>query len=232
LSQSAPQKRCAQVSMDIFVYFEYLTAIIIHIIDEAGYPGIFLLMALEGSFLPIPSEIILPFSGFLVSEGRFSLWLVALIGALGNIVGTLVTYTLARHRGLPFLLKYGKYVLVTHHDIENAQRLFAKYGARIIFITRLLPGIRGFLPIPAGIARMKVAPFVFYVFIGSFLWSFFLTYIGFLVRENWEIFGKYAHELGTGLVLLLLILVGWWLKRQYTYLRKEKKQEIVREKQL
>lgn len=202
--------------------FEQATLLIIRIIEETGYGGIFLLMALEGSFLPIPSEIILPFSGYLVAQGKFSLWLVALMGALGNIVGTLGTYALARHGGLPLLHRYGKYVLVTRHDINAAQRLFAKHGARIIFVTRLFPGIRGFLPIPAGIAKMPLVPFVAYVFVGSFVWSLFLAYAGVLVGEHWERFARYAHEAGTVLVGVMLVGVAWWLKRQYTYLRKEK----------
>ncbi|HEX9722145.1 MAG TPA: DedA family protein [Candidatus Paceibacterota bacterium] len=203
---------------------ELLTEFIIEAIESGGYAGIFLLMALEGSFIPVPSEIILPFSGFLASQGHFSIWTIALVGALGNIVGTLCTYALARYVGLPFLYKYGKYVLVTHHDIETAQRLFEKYGVPIIFVTRLIPGIRGFLPIPAGVAKMKVAPFVIYVFIGSFLWSLFLTYIGVLIGENWETFGRYAHEVGTVLVLVMFILIGWWLNRQCKQFKKEAKQ--------
>jgi membrane protein DedA with SNARE-associated domain len=202
---------------------DVLTNFITGAIESGGYLGIFVLMALEGSFIPVPSEIILPFSGFLASQGHFSVWIVAFIGAVGNIVGTLFTYGIARYVGLPFLYKYGKYVLVTHHDIETAQRLFEKYGIAIIFITRLIPGIRGFLPIPAGVAKMKVLPFVVFVFIGSFLWSLFLTYVGVVIGENWETFGRYAHEVGTVLVLLMFIIVGWWLNRQFKQLRKEAK---------
>jgi membrane protein DedA with SNARE-associated domain len=200
---------------------EFLTHVIIAIINSSGYAGIFVLMALEGSFVPLPSEIILPFSGYLASQGQFSVWGIALVGALGNIVGTLFTYGIARYVGLPFLYKYGKYVLVTHHDIQLAERLFLKYGVPIIFLSRLAPGIRGFLPIPAGVAKMKVAPFVVYVFIGSFLWSLFLTYIGVIIGENWEVFGTYAHEAGTVLVFLMFIGIGWWLRRQFTQLKKE-----------
>ena len=201
-----------------------LTGFIIETIQTTGYFGIFVLMVLEGTFVPLPSEIILPFSGFLASQGQFSVWSIALVGAIGNILGTLFTYGIARYIGLPFLQKYGKYVLVTRHDIEMAQQLFAKYGVPIIFITRLIPGIRGFLPIPAGVAKMKVAPFIIYVFIGSFLWSLFLTYIGVLIGENWETFGRYAHEAGTVLVLGMFIAIGWWLNRQFKQLRKEAKQ--------
>jgi membrane protein DedA with SNARE-associated domain len=202
---------------------ELLTEFVMSVIESGGYFGIFILMALEGSFIPLPSEIILPFSGFLASKGQFSILAIALVGALGNIVGTLFTYTIARYVGLPFLYRYGKYVLVTHHDIELAQSLFEKFGVPIIFISRLLPGIRGFIPIPAGVARMKVIPFMVYVFVGSFLWSLLLTYIGVIIQENWEVFGEYAHDIGTVLVLIMLIGIGWWLKRQFKQLSKERR---------
>ena len=198
-----------------------ITSLIITIVDTAGYPGIFFLMALEGSFIPVPSEIILPFSGYLASEGRFSIWAIAFVGALGNIVGTLFTYMVARYLGLPFLYKYGKYVLVTRRDIEHAHRLFQNYGVPIIFLTRLVPGIRGFLPIPAGIARMNIPLFAAYVFIGSFLWSLLLTYIGVVVGKNWEVFSGYVHEVGTAAVILMIAVAFWWFRRQYMQLRKE-----------
>lgn len=204
-----------------------LTSFIVQVIGSTGYAGIFVLMAIEGSFIPLPSEIILPFSGFLASEGRFSIWMIAFVGAVGNIVGTLFTYAIARYLGLPFLVKYGRYVLVSRHDIEMAHRLFEKYGVAIIFISRMIPGIRGFLPIPAGIAKMRLVPFVLFVFVGSFFWSLLLTYIGFVIGEHWEIFGRYAHDAGTLLVFLMFIAVGWWLRRQFRQLRKEKAQETV-----
>jgi membrane protein DedA with SNARE-associated domain len=200
-----------------------LSSFIISVIDTAGYGGIFFLMVLEGSFIPIPSEIILPFSGFLASEGRFSLWGIALAGALGNIIGTLVTYAVARYAGLPFLYKYGKYVLVTKEDIDLAERLFKRYGIAIIFVTRLIPGIRGFLPIPAGVAKMKISPFITFVFIGSFVWSLFLTYVGYIIGEHWEVFSEYAHEAGTILVAIMVAGIGWWVSLKIGHIRRQKR---------
>lgn len=201
-----------------------LTSFIVHIIDITGYPGILFLMALEGSFIPVPSEIILPFSGFLASEGRFSVWMIALAGAVGNIIGTLFTYTLARHVGLPFLYKYGKYVLVTRGDLEHAQRLFARFGMRIIFISRLLPGVRGFVPIPAGIAKMALIPFVVYVFVGSFLWSLFLTFVGFFLGEHWDTIGPYFQRTNGVLLAIVAGVAFWWIWRRIQLIRKEAKQ--------
>jgi len=199
-----------------------LTSFIITVIDTTGYPGIFLLMAIEGSFIALPSEIILPFAGFLASEGRFSVMGIAFVGALGNIAGTLFSYSVARYVGLPFLYRFGKYVLVTRHDIDLAQRLFTKYGVAILFVSRLIPGIRGFIPIPAGIAKMKIVPFVVYVFVGSLLYSFVLTYIGFAVGENWDTIGVYIHPFQTFLFILLALGVVWWIWRHIKILQNEK----------
>lgn len=199
-----------------------LTSFIITVIDTTGYPGIFLLMAVEGSFIVLPSEIILPFAGFLASEGRFSIAGIAFVGALGNIAGTLFSYTVARYAGLPFLYRFGKYVLVTRHDIDLAQGLFKKYGVAILFISRLIPGIRGFIPIPAGIAKMKLIPFVAYVFVGSFIYSFVLTYIGFVVGKNWDTIGVYLHSFQTTLFIVFVLGVVWWVWRHILLLRREK----------
>ena len=200
---------------------EQLSSLIISFIDETGYVGIFVLMALEGSFIPVPSEIILPFSGYLVFEGRFSLLMVAFVGALGNIVGTLFTYSISRYVGLSFLHKYGKYVLVTRGDIDLAQRLFEKYGAPIIFVTRLIPGIRGFIAIPAGVARMKIVPFVAYVFTGSFIYSLALTYLGVIAGKNWDTLGPYFRKFDWVVVVLLVVGVVWWIWRHVRNLKYE-----------
>ncbi len=209
--------------MDVII--STLVSFVVSVIDNAGYAGIFLLMTLEGSFLPVPSEIILPFSGFLVSEGRFSLWIVALIGAVANIVGTMITYSLSRYVGLPFLYKYGRYVLVTRHDIDMAHRLFARFGAPIVFVSRLIPGIRGFVPIPAGVAEMSIPRFVTYVFVGSFLWSLFLTYVGVLIGENWEVVQEYIKPIEIILFILVIMGAAWWIYRHVKIIKREQKED-------
>lgn len=179
-------------------------------IEAWGYGGVFFLMMLEGSFLPVPSEIILPFSGYLVHLGSFTLIAVAFWAAVGNIVGTIFTYLISRYLGSAFLYKYGRYFLVTHKDIDSATKLFDRHGAKIIFISRLIPGIRGFVPIPAGIAKMKFVPFVAYVFTGSFIYSLFLTYIGFVAGENWDIIGPYFRQFDFAILGILILAFGWW----------------------
>lgn len=191
----------------------FLSDIIINFVEASGYWGVGILMAMEGSFIPVPSEIILPFSGYLVHLGRFSLVTVALVGAVGNIIGTTFTYLVSRYAGLPFLYKYGKFFLVTKKDIEGAQELFKKRGVSIIFISRLIPGIRGFLPIPAGIAKMKYLPFAVYVFVGSFIYSLVLTYIGVVAGENWHFLGPYFKRFEWVLVAAIVVFIIWWVRR-------------------
>jgi len=201
------------------------TGVILQIIDGAGYLGIFVLMALEGSFLPVPSEIILTFSGYLVSQGRFALFLVAIVGALGNVVGTLITYAVGRYLGLPFLYRYGKYVLVTRDEIDRASRLFERYGIAIIFISRLIPGVRGYISIGAGVAQMNIAVFITTVFVGSFLYSLALTYIGVILGENWDIVGAYFRQFDSVIIVTVLLIGGWWLWRRIKALRREHNQQ-------
>ncbi|MDP2641062.1 MAG: DedA family protein [Candidatus Yanofskybacteria bacterium] len=199
-----------------------ITNFILSVIDTGGYAGIFVLMALEGSFFPLPSEIILPFSGYLVAQERFSLWMVALVGALGNIAGTLFSYSVARYLGLPFLYKYGKYMFVTRHDIDQAWRVFQKYGIPIIFFSRLIPGLRGFIPIPAGVARMRVLPFILYVFVGSFLYSAVLTYLGVVVGENWDTMSAYFKQVDILVLIAATLFITWWVRRHIRLIRQER----------
>ncbi|MCH7605038.1 DedA family protein [Patescibacteria group bacterium] len=204
-----------------------VTGAILQIIDSAGYPGIFVLMVSEGSFLPIPSEIILTFSGYLVSQGRFSLFLVAIVGAFGNVVGTLITYAVGRYLGLPFLYRYGKYALITRGEIDRAHRLFTRHGIAIIFVSRLIPGARGYIPIGAGVAQMNIAPFIITVFIGSFFYSLALTYIGVILGENWNIVGAYFRQFDSVIILGVLLIGGWWLWRRIKALRQEHNQQLA-----
>lgn len=198
-----------------------IAGFVVSFIEATGYVGIAVLMALEGSFIPIPSEIILPFSGYLVSQGKLSLINVALVGAVGNIIGTLFTYFIARYLGLPFFYRWGKYVMITRRDIELATRMFHRWGVAIIFVSRLLPGVRGFVPIPAGIAKMRLVPFALYVFTGSFLYSLALTYIGVLLGKNWVHLEVYFRQYNWLLVALGVSGFVWWVRRYVKHMRSE-----------
>src|SRR5207302_1316298 len=145
---------------------EILSAFIIATISTLGYAGIVLLMAIESACIPLPSEIIMPFSGYLVYTGRFNIWLVSVAGAFGCVVGSLVAYWVGMYGGRPFIEKYGRYVLISHHDLNLADRWFARYGEVIVFASRLLPVVRTFIAFPAGVARMNLTRFTVYTFLG------------------------------------------------------------------
>ncbi|MGH8402629.1 MAG: DedA family protein, partial [Gammaproteobacteria bacterium] len=135
---------------------------IIATISALGYGGIVLLMAIESACIPLPSEIIMPFSGYLVYRGEMTLWLVALAGAVGCVLGSLVAYWVGARGGRPLVEKYGRYILVSHHDLDVADRWFNRRGDIIILIGRLLPLVRTFIAFPAGVARMSMTKFILY----------------------------------------------------------------------
>jgi len=159
---------------------------IIATISSAGYLGIAGLMAIESACIPIPSEIIMPFSGYLASTGRFNLLLAATAGAVGCNVGSSVAYAVGRYGGRPFIEKWGSYILIGRRDLDDADRFFARYGGVAVLAARLLPVIRTFIALPAGIARLPQLKFQIYTFVGSWPWCFALAYIGFKLGQKWD----------------------------------------------
>jgi len=190
-----------------------IAAWIIAVISTLGYGGIVLTMAIESACIPLPSEIIMPFSGYLVSAGRFNLWLVGIAGAIGCVVGSVAAYWVGIKGGRPFLEKYGKYVLISHHDLDNADRFFWKYGDWSIFISRLLPVIRTFISLPAGIAKMRFGRFVLLTFLGSLPWCLALAYMGKVMGENWEEIKIYFRKADIAIGILIVIAVVLFLYR-------------------
>ena len=192
---------------------DLLGAFVISIISSLGYPGIVLLMAIESACIPLPSEIILPFSGYLAFTGRFSLIGVATAGAIGCNLGSIVAYYTGVWGGRPFLLRYGKYVLVSPREIEIADRWFANYGPSTVFFSRLLPVIRTFIAFPAGVARMDLWKFNVYTFLGSWPWCYALAYAGYKMGEHWPELREYFHRFDTaiGALLVLAAIAYIWL---------------------
>jgi membrane protein DedA with SNARE-associated domain len=164
----------------------WLAGLITALIAAGGYGGVALLMALESACVPIPSEIIMPFAGYLVSTGRFRLWLVALAGAVGCNLGSAAAYWVGARGGRAFVARYGRYVLASVRDVNRAERFFARFGAPAMLLGRMLPLIRTFIALPAGIARMRLLPFHVYTFIGSFIWCFALAWIGAQLGRAWD----------------------------------------------
>jgi len=193
-----------------------LSTFIVAVISTLGYSGIVLLMAIESACIPLPSEIIMPFSGYLVHTGQFNLWLVGLAGAVGCVLGSLVAYYVGMYGGRPLIEKYGRYVLVSHHDLDLADRWFSKYGEVIVFASRLLPVIRTFIAFPAGIARMNLKRFVIYTFLGSLPWCIGLAYVGQLLGEQWdknEALKSWFHRFDFVIGIIGVLAAGWWIWR-------------------
>lgn len=159
---------------------------ITHLIGALGYTGIALLMAIESACVPLPSEIIMPFSGYLVSTGRFSLVLVATAGALGCNIGSTLAYLVGAYGGRPLVDRWGRYVLLNHAELDRADRYFSRYGGATVFVGRLLPVVRTFISLPAGIARMPFGKFQLYTFVGSWPWCFALAFAGLKLGETWD----------------------------------------------
>src|SRR5437870_9326450 len=193
---------------------EILSAFIVATISTLGYAGIVLLMAIESACIPLPSEIIMPFSGYLVYTGRFNLWLVGIAGAFGCVVGSLIAYWIGMYGGRPLIEKYGRYVLISHHDLDLADRWFARYGEAIVFTSRLLPVIRTFIAFPAGVAKMNLTRFVAYTFLGSLPWCLALAYAGQKLGEQWDkndTLKTWFHRFDFVIGIIGVLAAVWWV---------------------
>jgi len=199
-----------------------LSSFIVATISKLGYSGIVLLMAIESACIPLPSEIIMPFSGYLVSRGEMNLCWVGVAGAVGCVLGSLVAYWVGMYGGRPVIEKYGKYILLSRHDLDLADRWFAKYGEAIVFISRLLPAIRTFIAFPAGVARMNLTRFVIYTFAGSLPWCLGLAYIGQKLGEQWDkddTLKTWFHRFDFVIGILAVLFVAWWVWRHIKHSR-------------
>lgn len=201
---------------------EWLAQLVIQVISATGEWGVFWLMAAESANILIPSEVIMPFAGFLASRGVLGFWLVVLAGALGNLAGSLVSYWIGLKGGRPFLQRYGKYFFVSQKELEWGDRAFRKHGNKIAFWSRLLPVVRTFISLPAGINRAPLKSFSAYTFLGSFIWSWLLAYVGLVLGENWEtarpFFERFAWLI-VGLGVLAVVVYVW---KHVKELRKER----------
>jgi membrane protein DedA with SNARE-associated domain len=201
---------------------EILSSIIVATISTLGYGGVVLLMAIESACIPLPSEIIMPFSGYLVYKGQFNLWAVGAAGAFGCVLGSWVAYYVGLYGGRPMVEKYGRYVLLSRHDLDIADRLFARYGEAIVFVSRLLPVVRTFIAFPAGVARMNLTRFTLYTFLGSLPWCVGLAYVGQLLGEQWdknETLKTWFHRFDFLIGAVILLAAVWWVWRHLKHSR-------------
>jgi membrane protein DedA with SNARE-associated domain len=204
---------------------EVLSGFVVATIAALGYGGVVLLMAIESACIPLPSEIIMPFAGYLVYKGEMNLWLVGVAGAVGCVLGSLVAYAVGMYGGRPLIEKYGRYVLISRQDLDLADRWFARYGEAIIFTSRLLPAIRTFIAFPAGVARMDLRRFIVYTFAGSLPWCLGLAYVGQKLGEQWnknETLKTLFHRFDFVIGIIGLLAVVWWVWRHLKHLREDR----------
>ena len=189
------------------------------VISTLGYGGVVLLMGIESACIPLPSEIIMPFAGYLAYTGQFTLHGAALAGAVGCIVGSIPAYYLGMYGGRPLIERWGKYVLLSRHELDLAERLFARHGQWVVLAGRLLPVIRTFIAFPAGVARMNMTKFVLYTFIGSYPWCYGLAWVGMKLGEKWNTDPRlkaafHRFDLAIGVLGVLAVIWFVWHKRK------------------
>jgi membrane protein DedA with SNARE-associated domain len=200
--------------------FDRLSGFFVSIISSSGYGGIFLLMTLESMVLPVPSELVMPFVGFLVADGKISLWIAILVTTIASITGSLISYFVAYIGGKPLIQRFGKYVFLDTGELDWTERWFHKQGSWTIFVSRFIPVIRHLISIPAGLGKMNIWKFITATVVGATLWNTFLLYIGIQLRERWELVHKYSRQLDVLMVLVIVVGIGYYV---YRHVRKHRK---------
>ncbi|MBW4026115.1 MAG: DedA family protein [Acidobacteria bacterium] len=201
-----------------------LAHFIIATISASGYGGVALLMGIESACVPLPSEIIMPFAGYLVHLGQLKLFWVATAGAIGCNLGSAVAYWIGAYGGRPMVERFGRYVLLSKHDLDRTTHFFNRFGGITVFVARLLPVVRTFIALPAGIARMPQLRFHIYTFLGSWPWCFVLAYVGAKLGQGWDSdprFKAIFHRFHTAVVLVLLISFIWFVWSHWRRSRNE-----------
>ena len=185
--------------------------------DTIEWPGVVVMMAIESAAIPLPSELIMPLAGWMLVKdrglGEEWLFLAAFFGAVGNTLGSLLAYYVGAKGGRPLVAKYGRYVLISHHDLDLADRFFKRWGNWAVFFSRLMPVVRTFISVPAGISRMPIWQFIIYTFAGAFIWSLGLAWGGYALGENWEDLRNWMRPADIPIIIVLAILFGWYVYR-------------------
>ena len=202
----------------------HLTELIAHyatlIIANTGYPGLFFAMMLESMVFPLPSEAVMPFAGFLVHDGKFTLPFVIAASTLGSIAGSLLSYLIGRYGGKPFIDRFGRFLLLDSDDLAATQRFFTRYGQATIFFSRFIPVVRHLISIPAGTGRMNLVKFSIYTILGAGMWNAFLTLCGMHLRGRWDSVMHYSHYIDIAVVVILAAGLLYFVKK---HLQRRKK---------
>lgn len=186
------------------VYFTY-------IIEQLGYWGAGFLMALESMIAPVPSELVMPFVGFLAAEGKFSIPTAIIVTSAGSVIGSLISYFLGLWGGRPLVIRAGRYLFLNHEHLEWTERWFDKHGSWTIFISRFIPVVRHLISIPAGLGRMNLSHFCLFTIAGATIWNSFLLFCGYKLRQNWTLVEKYSHELDILVLSVAILAFGAWM---------------------
>jgi len=183
-------------------------------IGSMGYPGIFLLMAMESSVIPVPSELVMPPAGYLAHQGEMNIWVAILMGTVGSLVGAYANYFAAHYLGRPLVLKYGRYVWITEHKFAKVESFFLRHGEISTFIGRLLPVVRHLISIPAGIAGMNHLRFSLYTLVGAGMWCTILAWIGYFIGKEQALIMQYSHQAVVGVIIFSVVIVAVYVWRQ------------------
>lgn len=193
---------------------EWLEHLITDYLGDYGYQAVFVLMVLESAAIPIPSEVTMVFGGFLVSRGELDFFWVAMLGTVANVLGSWLTYWIGLRGGRPLIERWGRYVFLRKHELDRAEAWFERRGELAVFVSRLLPVVRTFISLPAGVARMPFGKFTLYTFLGCLPWTFALTWAGLLLGDNWETVLRYGEPVSWAIVIAGVGLIVWWLVKR------------------
>jgi len=204
-----------------------LATFCISVISSVGYLGVFLLMIMESMILPVPSELVMPFAGFLISSGEMKFALVILFSTLGSLTGSLLSYYIGKYGGNRFVLRYGKYFLLNEEHLKKTERWFSKKGDLTIFIGRFIPVVRHVISIPAGIGKMNIKKFIIYTLIGAGMWNAFLAYFGFVLGNNWETISQYFDYISWAVLGIIIVIGVYFLWKEIKKRREKSKRKVV-----
>ena len=200
--------------------FERLSEFFTGIIASTGYLGVFVLMTLESMVAPVPSELVMPFAGFLVADGKLNLWLVIIVSSLASLTGSLISYAVAYFGEKELIHKFGKFVFLDNDELGWTEQWFQKRGSITILISRFIPVIRHLISIPAGLGRMNLRRFIIFTAVGAAAWNTFLLWVGMQLRERWEIVHKYSNQLDVAMVILVVVAGVYYVYRHVKRHRK------------
>ena len=198
--------------------FEYISELAVRVLEFTGYPALSVLMAFESMIFPIPSELVMPFAGFLIVEGRFS-WLgVIAFSTLGTILGSLISYYIGYFGGHRFIKRFGRYFLLDDAELAWTEQWFNKRGSITIFISRFVPVVRHLISIPAGIGKMDMKKFILYTTAGGMIWNSFLAYLGVILKENWAIVHDYSSQIDIAFIIIFILFLAFFV---YKHIKKK-----------